>query len=93
MAEDQVFCTDDLKMAKFLMARGCTVRDSKLREDGRRIDFYLGGDETFILVQEFRRHSPATLSPTHAENSALEHLRDICSRLKQESKRSFGGKA
>ena len=82
--EVQAFKTDDLKLACFLLARGCRVKDRKLREDNR-VDFFIIGADVFDLVKEHEMGSPNTLIPVHLYDSKMEFLRDICSRVKRES--------
>lgn len=85
--EVQAFKTDDLKLACFLLARGCRVKDKKLRSDNR-VDFFIMGADVFGLVSEHEMGSPNTLIPVHLYDSRVEHLRDICSRVKREQSRS-----
>lgn len=82
--EVQVFKTDDLKLACFLLARGCRVKDKKLREDNR-VDFFVTGSDVFNLVKEHEMGSPNTLISVHLYDSKMEFLRDICSRVKREA--------
>lgn len=81
--EVQAFKTDDLKLACFLLARGCRVTDKHLREDNR-VDFMVTGKDVFNLVKEHEMGSPNTLIPVHLYDSKMEFLRDICSRVKRE---------
>jgi hypothetical protein len=81
--EVQSFKTDDLKLACFLLARGCRVKDKKLRDDNR-VDFFVIGNDVFDLVKEHEMGSPNTLIAVHLYDSKMEFLRDICSRVKRE---------
>ena len=82
--EVQAFKTDDLKLACFLLARGCRVKDKSLREDNR-VDFFLVGSDVFDLVKEHEMGSQNTLIPVHLYDSCMERVRDICSRVKREA--------
>ena len=84
--EVQAFKTDDLKLACFLLARGCRVKDRNLREDNR-VDFFVTGPKVFDLVKEHEMGSENTLVSVHQYDACMERLRDICSRVKRESGR------
>jgi hypothetical protein len=82
--EVQVFKTDDLKLACFLLARGGKVKDKGLRDDNR-VDFFVTGADIFALVKEHETGSANTLIPVHLYDAKMEFLRDICSRVKREA--------
>ena len=82
--EVQAFKTDDLKLACFLLARGCRVKDKKLRDDNR-VDFMITGSDVFALVKEHESGSTNTLIAVHVYDAAMERIRDICSRVKREA--------
>ncbi len=81
---EQVYKSDDLKLASFLLSRGCRVQDKKLRSDNR-VDFFIVGVKTLDLVKEHEMGSQNTLVPVHQYDACMERLRDICSRAKREA--------
>jgi hypothetical protein len=82
---DEIFKTNSLKLASFLIARGCLLKDATLNND-RRVDFYVSGAEVFSLVKEFEMMSKRTLVCVHDLHAADEHLKDKIGSLKKSAR-------
>ena len=68
--DEQVYRADNLHLIAFLVARGCRIKDSKLRSD-RLVDFFICGDEVHNLVKEYDMKSKNTFVPVHEHKAAI----------------------
>lgn len=83
--EEQLYKADDIKLIAYLLARGCRVKDSSVRPDNR-VDFFIVGDGIHSIVKEYDMKSKNTLVPVHEYTAAMEHVRDMITRVKSQSR-------
>lgn len=82
---EEVYKSDNLKLIRYLIARGCRLKDAILSKE-RRVDFFVVGPDVFALVKDYETLSPHVLVSVHALNSADENLKDKIGSLKKQAR-------